>query len=99
MSGVPQRFLTEFLKIRLAEQLSELEAKIEELKDQYSELAVQTRQRERELRQVKTPLLLSFLYFKIGHGYWGSPLLPEIFALNWINFHIEFSEYRSHKLK
>jgi len=52
ISGAPQRFLTEFLKIRLAEQLAELEAKCEELKDQYQEIVVQVRQRERELRQV-----------------------------------------------
>jgi hypothetical protein len=43
------------LKVRLAEQLSELDARVEELKDQYQELVVLTRQRERELRQVIPP--------------------------------------------
>jgi hypothetical protein len=41
LSGAPQRYLTEYLKIRLAEQLAELEAKIEEDKDKHNDLVVQ----------------------------------------------------------
>lgn len=52
ISGTPQRYLTEFLKVRMAEQLADQEASIVENKDRYNELVVQARQRERMLRQV-----------------------------------------------
>jgi hypothetical protein len=58
LSGVPQRYSTEYLKIRLAEQLAELEAQIEEDKDKHNDLVVQVavvvifrlRQRKKENR-------------------------------------------------
>ena len=67
LSGVPQRYSTEYLKIRLAEQLAELEAQIEEDKDKYNDLVVQVavvvvfrlRQRKKENR------------LKLSHGKGG----------------------------
>ena len=56
ISGAPQRFLTKYLQVRLAEQLEEQQASVAEMKDQYDEMLVHERELDRQIRQVRREL-------------------------------------------
>ncbi|GMI33163.1 hypothetical protein TeGR_g14531, partial [Tetraparma gracilis] len=57
ISGAPQRFVTEWLKIRLDEKLKESKDRVEELEDQLAELQIKEREKQRHIRHVSRELV------------------------------------------
>ena len=57
ISGAPQRFVTEWLQLRLAEKLKESKDRVEELEDQLAELQIKEREKHRHIRHVKRELV------------------------------------------
>jgi F-box/leucine-rich repeat protein 2/20 len=57
ISGAPQRFVTEWLKVRLDEKLKESKDRVEELDDQIAELQIKEREKQRHIRHVSRELV------------------------------------------
>jgi len=57
ISGAPQRFVTEWLKVRLDEKLKESKYRVEELEDQLAELQIKEREKQRHIRHVSRELV------------------------------------------
>jgi len=57
ISGAPQRFVTEWLKVRLDEKLKESKDRVEELEDQVAELQIKEREKQRHIRHVSRELV------------------------------------------
>ena len=57
ISGAPQRFMTDWLKVRLDEQVSSASDRVEELEDQIAELQIKEREKMRHIRHVSRELV------------------------------------------
>ena len=57
ISGAPQRFVTEWLKVRLKEKLEKNADRVEELQDQLAEMEIKEREKHRHIRHVKRELV------------------------------------------
>mgnify|MGYP006085890177 CR=1 FL=1 len=57
ITGAPQRFVTEWLKVRLKEKLTASSDRVEELQDQLAEMEIKEREKHRHIRHVKRELV------------------------------------------
>jgi len=57
ISGAPQRFVTDWLKIRLDEQIAGSRDRVEELEDQIAELQIKEREKQRHIRHISRELI------------------------------------------
>lgn len=57
ITGAPQRFVTEWLKVRLKEKLEKNADRVEELQDQIAEMEIKEREKHRHIRHVKRELV------------------------------------------
>ncbi len=98
ISGAPQRFVTDWLKIRLDEKLTESRDRVEELEDQVAELQIKEREKLRHIRHISRELVplttgtidktkhdrTQYLRWKVRTEKAASTLIQRKFRGHWI---------------